>query len=53
LVFNGIVLSIVADRLAQPENDWKPFEPKGLLRRVLSITTCGRRSGQSSAAIAS
>jgi hypothetical protein len=53
LVFNGIVLSIVADRLAQPENDWKPFEPKGLLRRVLSITTCGKQAERTSAAIAS
>ncbi len=31
LGFNGIVLSVVADRLAQPEDDWKPFVPKGLL----------------------
>ncbi len=38
LGFNGIVLAIVADRLAQPENQWKPFVPKGLLARVLSAT---------------
>jgi pimeloyl-ACP methyl ester carboxylesterase len=38
LGFNGIVLSIVADRLAQPENQWKPFAPHGLLARVLSAT---------------
>jgi pimeloyl-ACP methyl ester carboxylesterase len=38
LGFNGIVLSIVADRLAQPENQWKPFVPKGLLGRVLNAT---------------
>jgi hypothetical protein len=38
LGFNGIVLSIVADRLAQPENQWKPFVPKGLLARVLNAT---------------
>lgn len=38
LGFNGIVLSIVADRLAQPENQWKPFVPKGLLARVLDAT---------------
>jgi pimeloyl-ACP methyl ester carboxylesterase len=31
LGFNGLVLAIVADRLAQPENDWKPFDPQGLL----------------------
>jgi hypothetical protein len=53
LVFNGIVLSIVADRLAQPENNWQPFEPKGLLRRVLSITTCGQQAGRVSASVAS
>ena len=34
LGFNGIVLSVVADRLAQPEDDWKPFAPKGLLAQV-------------------
>jgi hypothetical protein len=39
LGFNGIVLAIVADRLAQPENEWKPFTPHGLLARVLSVTT--------------
>ncbi len=38
LGFNGIVLSIVADRLAQPENQWKPFVPNGLLARVLNAT---------------
>jgi esterase/lipase len=39
LGFNGIVLSIVADRLAQPEGDWKPFAAKGMLGHVLSATT--------------
>ena len=34
LGFNGIVLSVVADRLAQPEGQWAPFVPKGLLARV-------------------
>ena len=34
LGFNGIVLAIVADRLAQPEGEWKPFQPQGLLARV-------------------
>lgn len=38
LGFNGIVLSIVANRLAQPELDWKPFEPQGLLGRVWRMT---------------
>lgn len=42
LGFNGIVLSIVADRLAQPENQWKPFAAKGLLARVLSATGAGQ-----------
>lgn len=37
--FNGIVLAIVADRLAQPEQEWKPFVPQGLLARVLKVTT--------------
>ncbi len=39
LGFNGIVLAIVADRLAQPENAWKPFAPKGLLGQVWGLTT--------------
>ncbi|OHC62796.1 MAG: hypothetical protein A2045_08935 [Rhodocyclales bacterium GWA2_65_20] len=34
LGFNGIVLAIVADRLAQPENDWQPFHPQRMLGRV-------------------
>ena len=34
LGFNGLVLSIVADRLAQPEGHWKPFAPQGLLARA-------------------
>jgi hypothetical protein len=28
LGFNGIVLAIVADRLAQPESAWQPFHPR-------------------------
>ena len=39
MVFNGIVLSVVADRLAQPEGNWQPFHPQGLLGRVLCLTT--------------
>lgn len=39
LGFNGIVLAVIADRLAQPEGHWKPFEPQGLLARVLGVTT--------------
>jgi hypothetical protein len=30
LGFNAFVMWIVADRLAQPEEAWRPFEPKGL-----------------------
>ena len=30
LGFNAVVLWIVADRLAQPEGQWRPFEPQGL-----------------------
>jgi len=39
LGFNGIVLAIVADRLAQPEGEWKPFQPQGLLARVWRMTS--------------
>ena len=38
LGFNGIVLAIVADRLAQPEGHWSPFVTKGLLGRALNMT---------------
>lgn len=31
LVFNAIVLWIVADRLAQPEGQWHPYKPSGVL----------------------
>jgi pimeloyl-ACP methyl ester carboxylesterase len=34
LGFNGIVLAVVADRLAQPEGQWQPFAPTGLLARL-------------------
>lgn len=30
LGFNAMVLAIVADRLAQPEGSWQPFNPAGL-----------------------
>jgi hypothetical protein len=39
LGFNGIVLAIVADRLAQPEDAWQQFAPTGLMKRVLCATT--------------
>ena len=39
LGFNGIVMAIVADRLAQAEGDWKPFAPQGLLGHVYRATT--------------
>jgi hypothetical protein len=42
LGFNGIVLAIVAERLAQPESGWKPFAPQGLLRRALGVTLCSQ-----------
>jgi pimeloyl-ACP methyl ester carboxylesterase len=34
LGFNGLVLAIVADRLAQPKENWAPFQPTGLLGRA-------------------
>jgi pimeloyl-ACP methyl ester carboxylesterase len=39
LGFNPLVLQIVADRLAQPEDGWRPYEPSGvagLLHRALT-----------------
>ncbi|NCN97003.1 MAG: hypothetical protein GW928_06020 [Rhodoferax sp.] len=37
LGFNGVVLSVIADRLAQPEGNWKPFVPTGLLAQVWRV----------------
>ncbi len=34
LGFNALVLAVVADRLAQPEGQWRPYEPSGLLGTV-------------------
>lgn len=34
LAVNPAVLYAVADRLAQPEDDWKPFDRKGVMRAV-------------------
>jgi hypothetical protein len=34
LGFNGVVLAVVADRLAQPQDQWQPFVPTGLLAQV-------------------
>jgi pimeloyl-ACP methyl ester carboxylesterase len=39
--FNGIVLAIVAERLAQPEGNWQPFQPTGFLRGVYALTSWG------------
>jgi pimeloyl-ACP methyl ester carboxylesterase len=30
--FNLLVCYVVADRLSQPENNWRPFEPRGLAK---------------------
>ena len=59
LGFNALVLWIVADRLAQPEEQWRPFEPAGLLgadlppddlrdraRAGRSLARARRRSGR-------
>jgi hypothetical protein len=42
MVVNPVVLFIIADRLSQPEDDWKPFNMYSL-DRLLSWT---RRTGQ-------
>jgi pimeloyl-ACP methyl ester carboxylesterase len=39
LGFNPIVLWILADRLAQPEDRWRPFEPSGLAGRLYRLLT--------------
>ena len=50
LGFNGIVLAIVADRLAQPEGAWRPFRPQGLLERVWRLTVGAPRPSEPSPA---
>jgi pimeloyl-ACP methyl ester carboxylesterase len=54
LGFNGIVLAIIADRLAQPEGHWQPFQPQGMLGCVsrlacLSSSVEGRNDARSPA----
>lgn len=39
LGFNALVLWIVADRLAQPEDGWRPFEPRGLPGHLYRLLT--------------
>jgi len=39
LGFNAMVLCIVADRLAQPESDWKAFNPAGLPGALYRLMT--------------
>ncbi len=39
LGFNPIVLWILADRLAQPEGRWRPFEPSGVTGRLYRLLT--------------
>jgi pimeloyl-ACP methyl ester carboxylesterase len=45
LGFNPLVLWVVADRLAQPEGQWRPFvPPTGLLGRIYRLTTSHRHA---------
>ena len=40
-----VVLWVVADRLAQPEGQWRPFvPPAGLLGRIYRLTTSRRHA---------
>jgi pimeloyl-ACP methyl ester carboxylesterase len=39
LGFNAMVLWIVADRLSQPEGQWKPFEPHGAVGTAYRLLT--------------
>jgi pimeloyl-ACP methyl ester carboxylesterase len=40
--FNGMVLATVADRLAQAEDNWQPFQPAGLLMGAYALTSWGK-----------
>jgi pimeloyl-ACP methyl ester carboxylesterase len=39
LGFNPVVLWIVADRLSQPEGEWRPFAPRGAAGRAYRLLT--------------
>jgi pimeloyl-ACP methyl ester carboxylesterase len=39
LGFNALVLWIVAERLAQPEGGWRPFDPQGLPGQLYRLLT--------------
>ncbi|MGL6110675.1 MAG: esterase/lipase family protein [Rubrivivax sp.] len=39
LGFNPLVLQIVADRLSQPEGQWKPYQPSGVSGRLNQALT--------------
>jgi hypothetical protein len=41
LGFNAMVLWIIADRLAQAEGQWRPFEPSGVSGRLYRLMTSG------------
>jgi len=41
LGFNALALWIVADRLAQPEGRWRPYEPSGVTGRLYRLATAG------------
>ena len=41
LGFNALALWIVADRLAQPEAQWRPFQPSGVSGQLYRLTTSG------------
>jgi pimeloyl-ACP methyl ester carboxylesterase len=41
LGFNPLALWIVAERLAQPEKRWQPFEPSGVSGRIYRLVTSG------------
>jgi hypothetical protein len=43
LGFNPSVLYAIADRLAQPEDDWRPFVPPLFLRRAYPPPSAGNR----------
>jgi len=34
---NPIALAVIADRLAQPEGEWKPYVPQGCLRALVRV----------------
>lgn len=42
--FNPLVFHVLADRLSQPEDNWRPFQRKGIIRILIPPPAVGNRT---------